>query len=114
MHEAQSQRHRAGFVLVRGISDMPRTKAAGEGASTSERDRWKRPAARNAARFLAHLVAEAWPERPRGEGLASSAGEPVPAGEPGSAAVVASGSGAGGAGLSMGSVMMIRCERAIP
>jgi TonB family protein len=104
-HEAQSQGHRAGFVLVRGISDMPHTKA-GEDASTGERDSWKRTAARNAARFLAHMVAEAWPERPRGEVRASSDGEREPPGETEPAAVVASGSVAEGAGPAVGGVMV--------
>ena len=36
VHAAQSQRHSVGFVLVRGISDMPHAKTAGEGASTGE------------------------------------------------------------------------------
>jgi serine/threonine protein kinase/outer membrane biosynthesis protein TonB len=85
---------------------MPHTKAAGEDASTGERDRCKRTAARNAARFLAHLVAEAWPERPRGEVRAPSDGEPVPGRETGSAAVVASGSVAEGAGPAVGGVMV--------
>jgi hypothetical protein len=106
VHEAQSQRHRAGFVLVRGISDMPHTKAAGESASTGERDSWKQTAARNAARFLTHLVAEAWPEQPRGELRAPSDGKPEPAGETGPAPVVASGSVGGGAGPALGGVMV--------
>ena len=96
-HEAQSQGCLARFVLVRGISDMPHTKAAGEGASTGERDRWKQTAARNAARFLAHLVAEAWPEPPRGERRAPSEGEPELVRESGPAVVVAGGAVAGGA-----------------
>jgi len=104
VHEAQSLGHRARFVLVRGISDMPHTKVAGEGASTGERDSWKRAAARNAARFLAHLVAEAWPERPRGEVRAPSEGESADETEP--AAVVASGLVPGGARPAVGGVMV--------
>ena len=88
-HEAQSQGHRARFVLVRGIfGHAAHQKAAGEGASTGERDRWKRTAARNVARFLAHLVAEAWPEPPRGEVRAPSDGEPE---QPTRRATIASG-----------------------
>jgi len=51
VHEAQSQGHLAGFVLVRGISDMPHTKAAGEVASTGERDHWKPTAARTTMKW---------------------------------------------------------------
>jgi hypothetical protein len=65
VHETQG--HRAvGFVVVHGISDMPHAKAPGAAASTAERDGWKVTASRNAARFLAHLVATAWPLPPRG------------------------------------------------
>jgi len=106
VHEAQSQGHRTGLVLVRGISDMPHARAAGKGASTGERDRWKQTAARNAARFLAHLVAEAWPERPRGDVRAPSDGEPAPAGDTGPVPVVTSGLVMGGAGPSMSGVMV--------
>lgn len=71
VHEVQG--HRAvGFILVRGISDMPHRKAPGASASTEERDRWKVTASRNAARFLAHLVATAWPVPPRDDGDAAS------------------------------------------
>jgi formylglycine-generating enzyme required for sulfatase activity/nucleoside phosphorylase len=69
IHAAQAKGQSAGFVLVRGISDMPHTKPPGERNSTAERDGWKQAASRNAARFLAHLVAAAWPTPPRGEAV---------------------------------------------
>jgi serine/threonine protein kinase/nucleoside phosphorylase len=71
VHEVQG--HRAvGFILVRGISDMPHRKASGAPASTQERDGWKVTASRNAARFLAHLIATAWPSPPRDADFAAS------------------------------------------
>ncbi|HEX7838730.1 MAG TPA: 5'-methylthioadenosine/S-adenosylhomocysteine nucleosidase, partial [Kofleriaceae bacterium] len=63
VHEVQGHRS-VGFILVRGISDMPHRKAPGAPASTLERDGWKVTASRNAARFLAHLIATAWPVPP--------------------------------------------------
>jgi serine/threonine protein kinase/nucleoside phosphorylase len=74
VHAAHAKGQAAGFVLVRGISDMPHTKAPAERASTVERDRWKQTASRNAARLLTHLVAEAWPTPPRSEGVFPSSG----------------------------------------
>jgi serine/threonine protein kinase/nucleoside phosphorylase len=73
VHEVQAQRA-VGFVLVRGISDMPHRKVPGAAASTAERDHWKTTAARNAARFLAHLVATAWPVPPRADDEANDVG----------------------------------------
>lgn len=72
VHEVQSQRA-VGFILVRGISDMPHSKAPGAPASTQERDTWKVAASRNAARFLAHLVATAWPIPPREDAVVAPA-----------------------------------------
>jgi nucleoside phosphorylase/tetratricopeptide (TPR) repeat protein len=71
VHEVQGQRA-VGFMLVRGISDMPHSKPPGAPPSTQERDGWKVAASRNAARFLAHLVATAWPHPPRGDTNAAS------------------------------------------
>jgi nucleoside phosphorylase len=50
-----------GFVMIRGISDMPGTS---DGAGTSERDAWKRYAAESAARFLFALLHHNWPVLP--------------------------------------------------
>jgi serine/threonine protein kinase len=91
VHEVQG--HRAvGFVLVRGISDMPHRKTSGASASTQERDGWKVTASRNAARFFAHLVATAWPVPPRDDAaaagvLAAAGNEATTGAASGSAAV---------------------------
>jgi diguanylate cyclase (GGDEF)-like protein len=77
VHEVQGHR-RVGFILVRGISDMPHRKAPGAPASTQERDGWKVTASRNAARFLAHLIMTAWPVPPRDDSAATAAAtEPI-------------------------------------
>jgi formylglycine-generating enzyme required for sulfatase activity/nucleoside phosphorylase len=73
VQDAQAERKAVGFLLVRGISDMPHAKAPGEPASTTERDRWKAIAARNAARFLVHLVDKSWPIPPRGSTRSTTA-----------------------------------------
>lgn len=55
---------RVGFVMVRGISDMPRT---GVGSQSAERDRNKLLACAAAARFTTRWIAEAWPVEPAAE-----------------------------------------------
>jgi nucleoside phosphorylase len=62
--EAQAEGKVVGFLLVRGISDLPHAKVPGEVGSTLERDHWKKTASCNAARFLAHLVCNGWPVPP--------------------------------------------------
>ncbi len=56
----------AGFLMVRGISDLPRV-AAERVVETSERDLWKRAAAAAVATFVAHFVSKGWPVEPLGE-----------------------------------------------
>ncbi len=51
-----------GFLMVRGISDMPRK--ADEAAQSTERDKNKKRACAAAAEFTARWIAEAWPVTP--------------------------------------------------
>lgn len=62
----------AGFLMIRGISDLPGSDAAGHNART--RERWKRFAAIAAARFAVGMIRRGWP-------VAGRASEP-PAGAP--------------------------------
>jgi nucleoside phosphorylase len=66
---ARDAGHAVGFMMIRGISDMPgEAQAAGNAA---RRDAWKRAACASAAKFALGLIRNAWPV----------AGEPV-VGEP--------------------------------
>lgn len=54
------------FLMVRGISDMPKDSAGAPGAGTAERDAWKKYASAIAAKFAVSWVAsDAWPFQPR-------------------------------------------------
>jgi nucleoside phosphorylase len=55
-----------GFLMVRGISDMIRTKPATEpvAGQTAERDNWKPYASAAAANFVAELIRRRWPVAP--------------------------------------------------
>jgi nucleoside phosphorylase len=57
---------RVGFLIVRGISDIPRPPAerTGENAQTTERDANKLGACKAAARFVARWIAADWPVTP--------------------------------------------------
>lgn len=64
---AQEDGHPVGFMMLRGVSDMPRAPDAPElspGAQTRERDAWKRYAAAVAATFAVSLIRHAWPVEP--------------------------------------------------
>jgi nucleoside phosphorylase len=56
----------AGFIVVRGISDMPRprSKRATKATQTGERDANKRRACEAAARFVMRWIAAEWPVAP--------------------------------------------------
>ena len=55
-----------GFLMVRGISDVPRPPSErGAGAQTEERDANKRRACEVAAAFAVRWIAEEWPVLPR-------------------------------------------------
>ncbi len=64
IEEALAEGTMVGFLIVRGISDMPHAKGGSEGPSTTERDTWKVTACTNAARFFAALIAHRWPVPP--------------------------------------------------
>ncbi|HOO53882.1 MAG TPA: HEAT repeat domain-containing protein [Methanothrix sp.] len=53
-----------GFLMVRGISDLPRTASSEEERGTKERDNWKPWAADTAAAFAIGMIAEGLPLRP--------------------------------------------------
>jgi nucleoside phosphorylase len=63
-----------GFVMIRGISDVPRThntKAPADGAQTEQRDDWKPFAAAAAAGFATEVVRHRWPVVPANPGVRS-------------------------------------------
>lgn len=60
IESALAMGRQVGFAMVRGISDMPRTRVG-----TAERDAWKSYAAEAAARFLIAVLRERWPVPPR-------------------------------------------------
>jgi nucleoside phosphorylase len=56
----------AGFIMVRGISDLPRWEDAPDSQpQTAERDTWKRYASAAAATFVTELIRQRWPVPPR-------------------------------------------------
>lgn len=59
--------HHVGFLMVRGISDMPRPPGERDGAvaQTGERDANKRRACEVAASFAVRWIAAEWPVEPR-------------------------------------------------
>lgn len=60
--------HAIGFLMLRGISDMPRppsARAEGAAAQTAERDANKRRACDVAAAFAVRWIAAEWPVEPR-------------------------------------------------
>ncbi|HTN84558.1 MAG TPA: TIR domain-containing protein, partial [Sorangium sp.] len=74
IQEARDEGRTVGFLMIRGISDMPPDKkttkkpTAGKKASlaVSDRDQWKSYAARAAASFAVYFVSRAWPVPPSG------------------------------------------------
>jgi nucleoside phosphorylase len=63
----QAEGQPIGFIMVRGISDVPRTDAAGHApvaTQTVERDTNKRRACKAAAQFAVKWIAQAWPLAP--------------------------------------------------
>ena len=86
---ASEEGHRVGFLMIRGISDMPpaassnqqglaraRTQRAAGG--TQVRDRWKQYASDAAAHFAVYLVENAWPVPPQ---VTENAGDREPGGQ---------------------------------
>jgi nucleoside phosphorylase len=63
---AQEEGKAVGFMMVRGISDIPRDGSSPSGAGTDERDGWKPYASAIAAHFIVSWIASSgWPTPPR-------------------------------------------------
>ena len=62
---AQSSGKNVGFLMIRGISDMPRVRTETEDRGTDERDSWKVYAADAAATFAVSFIANGLPVPPR-------------------------------------------------
>ena len=63
---AKAANANVGFLMVRGISDMPKTgERQHEEGNKAERDRWKKYAATTAANFTIHWISHGWPTPPR-------------------------------------------------
>jgi len=68
--ELQSLRYLVGFIMIRGISDMPPAEMAisqekaNNKIQTNERDMWKKTASDAAAAFTVHFIRNAWPLSP--------------------------------------------------
>jgi nucleoside phosphorylase len=70
IHKAREEGKVVGFVMLRGISDMPKPEVLSQStistaAQTSERDKWKPFASKSAACFAVKLIREAWPVAPQ-------------------------------------------------
>jgi len=68
----EKQAEPCGFLMLRGISDMPQTASPRRGGETGigerqrhERDAWKRHAAAVAASFAINMIRHTWPVPPR-------------------------------------------------
>jgi len=64
IEHANSLGFNTGFMMIRGISDIPR--AEGEGKGTEERDAWKKYASDVAAAFTIEWISNGLPLRPSG------------------------------------------------
>lgn len=68
IRNAHDKGRRVGFIMIRGISDMPKAVSSSEekeGGQTEERDSWKKYASSAAACFSISFLKEAWPVAPR-------------------------------------------------
>jgi len=72
IQSAQERGLRTGFMMVRGISDIPRGQPGADAmtsgrqqSQTAQRDEWKPFAARMAAAFACELIRSHWPVTPR-------------------------------------------------
>jgi nucleoside phosphorylase len=65
---ARDKGRAVGFLMVRGISDMPPDFTSGPQPSsqTAQRDAWKKYASASAATFAIQFIRDAWPVGPRG------------------------------------------------
>lgn len=73
---AQSSGIRVGFLMVRGISDMPRAIGDSKKRGTKERDSWKEFAADAAAAFTVAYIAEGLPVPPQKRIVSGKVHEP--------------------------------------
>ena len=64
INHAHAQGERVGFMMIRGISDLPRSNAGDGERGTKERDKWKLYAADVAAAFTVGMIANELPEPP--------------------------------------------------
>jgi nucleoside phosphorylase len=69
IEEAKSAGRAVGFIMIRGISDMPPTAAQEAAVQTHaqqsiERNVWKQVAAESAAAFTMHFIRHGWPVAP--------------------------------------------------
>lgn len=68
---ANAAKNGVGFLMIRGISDMPKMLPGSPSVGTpvegnkAERDTWKKYAASTAARFTTHWISRGWPYPPR-------------------------------------------------
>jgi nucleoside phosphorylase/tetratricopeptide (TPR) repeat protein len=66
IRNAQQEGRAVGFMMVRGVSDMPSDSSDAAGSGTRERDDWKPYASTIAAHFIVSWIASpAWPFPPR-------------------------------------------------
>jgi nucleoside phosphorylase len=66
IQNAQQEGRAVGFMMVRGISDMPESGTSASGAGTKQRDDWKPYASAIAACFVVSWISSsAWPYPPR-------------------------------------------------
>jgi nucleoside phosphorylase len=69
IQNAHEEGRAVGFMMVRGISDMPTDGSSPTGSGTNERDGWKPYACAIAAHFITSWIASsAWPFPPRASG----------------------------------------------
>ena len=66
IEQAQSSGATVGFLMIRGVSDIPRSKTGVEARGTEERDSWKVYAANTAAAFTVSFIANRLPVSPSG------------------------------------------------
>jgi nucleoside phosphorylase len=102
INDAVSGGHQVGFLMIRGISDMPKVGGTGEQGTQSvegnkaERDQWKKYAAAAAARFTVHWMLTSWPilpasrsRRPSPPRPPDAGGRPASSGSPADSAAAA-------------------------
>lgn len=64
INQARDRREQVGFMVIRGISDLPRSNTIEDERGTKERDKWKLYAANVAAAFTVGMIANRLPVKP--------------------------------------------------